>query len=107
MLNPHDLFYQLTPDFVLDAVESTFALTTGEYLQLNSYENRVYSVRVEDPPGTQIIVKFYRPQRWSESAILEEHSFLRELEAQGVAVIAPLTQKNGQTLSLQHGLWCA
>jgi hypothetical protein len=45
-----ELFYQLTPDFVLDAVESCGWRTTGEYLQLNSYENRVYAIRVESPP---------------------------------------------------------
>ncbi len=100
-------FYQLTPDFVLDAVERLGWRTTGEYLQLNSFENRVYSVRVEEPAGSQIIVKFYRPKRWSEKAILEEHSFLHELESQGVAVVAPLKQQARTTLSLHEGLWCA
>jgi Ser/Thr protein kinase RdoA (MazF antagonist) len=107
MANQQDLFYQLTPDFVLDAVEKCLCQTTGEYLQLNSYENRVYSVRVEDPPGAQIIVKFYRPGRWSERAILEEHRFLEECQNQGVAVVSPLKQKDGSTLSLHQGLWCA
>jgi Ser/Thr protein kinase RdoA (MazF antagonist) len=102
-----DLFYQLTPDFVLDAVESCGWRTTGEYLQLNSYENRVYSIRVEDPPGGQVIAKFYRPGRWSEAAIREEHAFLTELESNGVAVVAPVKQKNGGTLSLHGGMWCA
>lgn len=101
------LFYQLTPDFVLDAVESCGWRTTGEYLQLNSYENRVYSVRVEEPPGTQIIPKFYRPGRWSEAAIREEHEFLFELQRQGVSVIAPLKHENGDTLQKIGGLWCA
>jgi Ser/Thr protein kinase RdoA (MazF antagonist) len=100
-----DLFYQLTPDFVLDAVESFGWRTTGEYLQLNSFENRVFSVRVEDPPGAQIIVKFYRPGRWSEGAIREEHAFLAELQNGGVSAVAPLTQKNGSTLTLHQGLW--
>ncbi len=107
MPNQQELFYQLTPDFVLDAVESFGWRTTGEYLQLNSFENRVYSVRVEEPVGAQIIVKFYRPQRWSESAIVEEHTFLEELHGNGVAVVAPLKQKNGKTLSMHHGLWSA
>ena len=95
MPDQQKLFYQLTPDFVLDAVESFGWRTTGEYLQLNSYENRVYSVRVESGEGiatSQIIVKFYRPERWSEAAILEEHAFLEELRANGVAAIAPLTR---------------
>lgn len=102
-----DLFYQLTPDFVLNAVDSCGFLTTGEYLQLNSYENRVFSLRLESPPDMQVVVKFYRPQRWSEAAIREEHAFLDELQGQGVSVIAPLKQKNGDTLSLHQGLWCA
>ncbi|MBX3020746.1 MAG: serine/threonine protein kinase [Bdellovibrionales bacterium] len=114
--NSQNLFYQLTPDFVLNAVESCGWRTTGEYLQLNSYENRVYSLRTE-PGGTQpgqamtasdqVIAKFYRPGRWSEAAIREEHSFLQELISNGVSAIAPLRQKNGDTLSLHGGLWCA
>jgi Ser/Thr protein kinase RdoA (MazF antagonist) len=102
---PQDLFYQLTPDFVLGAVEKSGWRTTGEYLQLNSYENRVYSIRAEDPPGLQIITKFYRPARWSEAAIREEHSFLQECLDHGVAVIAPLKQNNGDTLSVHGGLF--
>lgn len=107
MAQKSDLFYQLTPDFVLNAVERCGWRTTGEYLQLNSYENRVYSVRVETPKNTQIIVKFYRPQRWSESAIREEHIFLEDCLMAGVNVVAPLKQKAGSTLSLHGGLWCA
>lgn len=112
--NPQNLFFQLTPDFVMDAVENCGWRTTGEYLQLNSFENRVFSVKTEDPVGgpaavgaavPQIVVKFYRPGRWSEAAIREEHAFLNELSSQGVAVVPPLTQKNGDTLSMQHGLW--
>lgn len=105
MANPQDLFFQLTPDFVLNAVEKCGWATTGEYLQLNSYENRVYSLRVEDPPGQQVIAKFYRPARWTKTAILEEHAFLEELHAAGVSVIAPLKQKDGTTLSDHNGLW--
>src|ERR1700722_12904152 len=107
MANQQDLFFKLTPDFVMDGVESGLCRTTGEYLQLNSYENRVYSVRVEEPPGRQVIVKFYRPGRWSEAAIREEHAFLQDLQAQGVSVVPPLRQESGSTLSLQHGLWFA
>lgn len=104
---PQDLFFQLMPDLVLGAVEKCGWRTTGEYLQLNSYENRVFSLRVEEPKGGQVIAKFYRPQRWSEEAIREEHAFLEELATAGVSVVAPLKQKSGSTLSLQHGLWCA
>lgn len=100
-------FYQLTPDFVLNAVERAGWLLTGELLQLNSYENRVYRLTVEEPKGNHIIAKFYRPGRWSEKAILEEHDFLDELSQHGVSVVAPLKQKNGATLSKHEGLWCA
>lgn len=105
--NLQDLFFQLTPDFVLDAIEACGWRTTGEYLQLNSYENRVYSVRVEEPAGAQVIAKFYRPGRWNEAAILEEHEFLSELGTQGVPVVAPYLQKNGRSLSVHGGLFCA
>jgi len=101
-----DLFYQMTPDFVLNAVEACGWRTTGEYLQLNSYENRVYSLRLEQN-AEQVIAKFYRPQRWSEAALREEHEFLADLLNQGVSVIAPLKQKSDDTLSLHHGIWCA
>lgn len=107
MVQKPDLFFQLTPDFVLNAIEQCGWRTTGEYLQLNSYENRVYSVRIEEPRNAQIIVKFYRPNRWSEAAILEEHQFLEDCQNAGVSVIAPLKQANGSTLSLHKGLFCA
>ena len=67
----------LTPDVVLDAVESTGVQCDGRLLALNSYENRVYQVGVED--GKPKVVKFYRPGRWSTEAILEEHAFALEL----------------------------
>ncbi len=102
-----DLFFRLTPDFVMDAVEKSGWQTTGEYLQLNSFENRVFSVKTEASDLNQIIVKFYRPGRWSEAAIREEHEFLDELSQAGVAVVPPLRQKNGDTVSMQHGLWFA
>jgi len=98
-------FYQLTPDFVLNAVEHAGWPLTGELLQLNSYENRVYSLRTED--RQQVIAKFYRPGRWNEKAIREEHFFLEELHNAGVSVVAPLKQKNNDTLSAFDGLWCA
>src|SRR3546814_11947913 len=63
----------LTPDLVLDAVESIGYLSDARVLALNSYENRVYQVGIEDE--TPLIAKFYRPGRWSDAAILEEHQF--------------------------------
>jgi Ser/Thr protein kinase RdoA (MazF antagonist) len=98
MKSPVNRFYELTPDVILEAVENAGWEPTGEYLQLNSYENRVFSVRLEGEPR-DLIAKFYRPGRWSQSAIQEEHDFLAELKAVGIPAIAPfpdrLTNTNG------------
>jgi len=83
----------LTPELVLDAVESAGLRTDGRQLALNSYENRVYQVGVEDGPpplGNFAVAKFYRPGRWSDRQILEEHGFLLELESAEIPVVAPL-----------------
>ncbi len=108
---PSDLspeqFYKLTPDFVIQAVESSGFFVTGEYLQLNSYENRVYRLSLENPLGEQVIAKFYRPGRWSKDAIQEEHDFLDELNQLGIHAVAPLRQKNGKTISEHAGIYCA
>ena len=70
--------YQLlTPDVVIDAIESTGRSPDARILALNSYENRVYQVGIED--GEPVIVKFYRPDRWSDDAIYEEHTFSQHL----------------------------
>jgi len=91
--HPYDT---LTPDRVLDAVESLGYLTNGRQLALNSYENRVYQVGLEE--GEPVIVKFYRPGRWSDEAIHEEHTFSLELQARELPVVAPVVDKDGQTL---------
>jgi len=88
-------FDTLTPDLVLDAVESIGYLSDARVLALNSYENRVYQVGIEDE--TPLIAKFYRPGRWSNEAILEEHQFSLELVEREVPVVAPL-ERNGTTL---------
>ena len=85
----------LTPDTLLDAIEDCGYRTDGRLLALNSYENRVYQVGVED--ATPIIVKIYRPGRWSNEAILEEHAFALELAEAELPVIAPLSI-DGSTL---------
>ncbi|MDG1579818.1 serine/threonine protein kinase [Pseudomonas sp. GOM6] len=88
-------FATLTPDLVLDAVESLGYLSDARVLALNSYENRVYQVGIE---GEQpLIAKFYRPQRWSDAAIREEHAFSQELADCEVPVVAPL-QRDGESL---------
>jgi len=88
-------YQSLSPDAVIDAVESVGLLTDMRQYPLNSYENRVYQVGIEE--ATPIIVKFYRPNRWSKEAILEEHQFLAELAEEDLPVVAPL-EFNGQTL---------
>ena len=97
-----DLPYRdLTPDLILDAVESCGWRCDGRQFALNSYENRVYQVGVED--GTALIAKFYRPQRWSNDAILEEHNFAIELAAREIPVVAPLATADGATLHEHRG----
>lgn len=78
----------LTPAGVLDALDSVGLRGDGRLLQLNSYENRVFQVFLED--GNVVVTKFYRPARWSDAQILEEHRFAAELAAAEVPVIAPL-----------------
>jgi Ser/Thr protein kinase RdoA (MazF antagonist) len=103
-------FYSLTPDQVLAAVDHAGFHTTGEFLQLNSYENRVFDVRVEASKASsqdRVIVKFYRPGRWSKDAICEEHEFLKDLADGGLPVVAPLKQPDGTTLTLFNNMWMA
>src|SRR5690606_40272892 len=88
-------FDTLTPDLVLDAVESAGYISDARVLALNSYENRVYQVGIEDE--TPLIAKFYRPDRWSNEAILEEHQFSLELAEREIPVVAPLS-RDGKTL---------
>ncbi len=92
-------YESLTPDTVLDAVEATGRRCDGRVLALNSYENRVYQVGIEE--ATPIIAKFYRPGRWSDAAILEEHAFALELAEHEIPVVAPLADAAGQTM-LRH-----
>ncbi|HHJ20857.1 MAG TPA: serine/threonine protein kinase [Gammaproteobacteria bacterium] len=95
-------FQQLTPDEMLDAVESQGYLSDGRFLALNSYENRVYQVGLD--VGEPLIAKFYRPGRWSDAAILEEHAFTQALAAEDIPAIAPLVNAQGDTLH-RHGLY--
>jgi Ser/Thr protein kinase RdoA (MazF antagonist) len=80
-------YSKLGPDTVLDALASVNLYGDGRLLSLNSYENRVYLVYLED--GSSVVVKFYRPKRWSEAQIIEEHHFAAELLALEIPVIAP------------------
>jgi hypothetical protein len=84
----HHPFDRLTPDFLLDALQSVGVRGDGRLLALNSYENRVWQVGVED--GEACIAKFYRPARWTEGQLLEEHAFAQALVEDDVPVVAPL-----------------
>ena len=92
-------FEGLDPSLICDAVESLDLVTDGRLLALNSYENRVWQVGIE--AGQPLIAKFYRPGRWSDEAIVEEHGFTRELSDHGLSVVAPLVF-NDQTLHRHH-----
>ncbi|MDP5071486.1 MAG: phosphotransferase, partial [Congregibacter sp.] len=81
-------FDVLTPDAIIDAVEATGCISDARLLALNSYENRVYQVYMED--GPPVVAKFYRPGRWTDAAIVEEHQFTLELAERELPVVAPL-----------------
>jgi Ser/Thr protein kinase RdoA (MazF antagonist) len=86
---------------VLDAVDSCGLHCDGRLLALNSYENRVYQLALDDAPA--VIAKFYRPQRWSDAAILEEHQFVRELVEQEIPVVPAIVNAAGDSLHQYHG----
>lgn len=83
-----DSFYRLGPEQVLQAVESLGYACSGGQLALNSYENRVYQIGLEEAPP--LVAKFYRPGRWSDAAILEEHAFTLELAELDIPAVPPL-----------------
>ena len=89
-------YENLTPDTVIAAVESLGYVSDARILTLNSYENRVYQVGIED--AQPVIVKFYRPGRWSNEQILEEHDFVHELHELEIPSVPPLVDDDGNTL---------
>lgn len=91
-------YADLSPDVVLDAIDAAGYVSDGRLLALASYENRVYQVGIED--GQPLVAKFYRPGRWSDAAIAEEHAFALELAAAELPMVAPLII-DGSTL-LEH-----
>lgn len=94
-INQHP-YNALTPERVLDAVESVGYWSDARIFPLNSYENRVYQVGIEE--GQPLIAKFYRPDRWSREQIAEEHSFTRDLHDAHIPVVPPLTNDDGETI---------
>lgn len=89
-------YANLDPHLILDAIESVGFRCDGSLFALNSFENRVYQVGIED--SAPLIAKFYRPNRWSDAAILEEHQFALELLEHEIPVVAPIASANGRTL---------
>ena len=86
----------LTPETVLDALDAVGFRGDGRLLALNSYENRVYQVWLED--GGSVVSKFYRPGRWSDAQIAEEHAFARELAEREIPAVPPIADGAGRTL---------
>jgi Ser/Thr protein kinase RdoA (MazF antagonist) len=96
--HPYD---NLSPDVILSAIESLGLHCSGSLHTLNSYENRVFQIGIED--GPPLIAKFYRPNRWSDAAILEEHQFSQELIDYEIAVVAPWQNAEKKTLHEYQG----
>lgn len=94
-MNQNTPYSNLDPCLILDAIESVGYRCSGSLAALNSYENRVYQIGIEDE--APLIAKFYRPNRWTHAAILEEHQFSAELVEHEIPVIAPLAAQ-GSTL---------
>jgi Ser/Thr protein kinase RdoA (MazF antagonist) len=102
---PTDLFLNLTPDRVLEAVEAAGLATNAVCYPLNAYENRVYEVELLD--RSRVVAKFYRPQRWTAQQILEEHDFLAELAAEEIPVCTFKPFPGGGTLRSIEGIFYA
>jgi len=94
--NPHP-FEKLTPELIMDAIESQGHLCNGSVFAMNSYENRVYQIGIENETQP-IIAKFYRPNRWSKEQIQEEHDFSFELVEHDIPVVTPLKNTNGKSV---------
>ncbi len=99
MTDPHP-YSRLTPDTVLNSLDAVGLACDGRLLALNSYENRVYQVGLED--GGAVVAKFYRPARWSDAQVLEEHAFAIELDLAEIPVVAPFVLE-GTTLHHAQG----
>ncbi|GAV19640.1 serine/threonine protein kinase [Mariprofundus micogutta] len=94
-MTKQESFYELGPEQVIQAVENLGFHCDGHQLALNSYENRVYLVGIEHEPS--LVAKFYRPGRWSDESILEEHQFIQELATLEIPAVPALTL-HGKTL---------
>jgi Ser/Thr protein kinase RdoA (MazF antagonist) len=92
-------FFELTPTVILESVETSLGVrSTGRVMALNSLENRVYDVELDDEQNSHVVAKFYRPNRWTKEQILEEHQFLADLDHAEINVVRPLVFQDGSTL---------
>jgi Ser/Thr protein kinase RdoA (MazF antagonist) len=99
-------FAELTPDIVLSAVENaTKTNLTGLLTPFPSYINRVYEIETDD--GERLVAKFYRPGRWTETALREEHDFMEDCEKKDIPVVCPVNLKSGGTLGNSNGYFFA
>ena len=98
-------YSRLTPDVIVQAVENLGFEPDARIFGLNSYENRVYQVGIKD--GSSVVAKFYRPKRWNENQILEEHGFAKELADLEIPVIPPIKLLRGETLFKFEGFHMA
>jgi len=104
-MNENEFFYNLTPHVIIDSVEREGYTPTGLCWKLNSLENRVYDLELDDK--SHVVVKFYRPGRWSKTQILEEHEFLFDLVESEVLVCSPCFFKDGESLKEIEGIYYA
>ena len=104
-MNTNHPYNSLTPDHVLNAIEEEGFICDGRIYPLNSYENRVYQIGIEEK--APIIAKFYRPGRWSKTQIQEEHNFCLELVDAELPVVPPLPNNKGETLRESAGFYFA
>ncbi|NBX76851.1 MAG: serine/threonine protein kinase [Proteobacteria bacterium] len=98
-------FDHLLPEVIFESVEKLGGRCTGRFLALNAMENRVYDVEMEE--GPHLVVKFYRPGRWSQATVQAEHDFLKKVEAAEVPVVCPLSDSSGQTLFTRDEIFYA
>lgn len=94
-------FDELSPDLLIDAVESQGFVSDGRFIALNSYENRVYQIGIEGQEP--MIAKFYRPARWTDEQIAEEHAFCFQLQDQELPVVCPWLNAQGESVSHYAG----
>src|SRR3989337_234604 len=91
-----DNFLQILPEVIFDAAEKLGGRCTGRFYALNAVENRWYDIEMEE--GPHVIIKFYRPGRWSRATIQAEHDFLKALEESEIPVVCPLTDDKGRSI---------